>query len=92
MISTSTFSRTLFRSSKFVACNVRCQSTATKASSSANPDCSQWRIAAAVSVERIPLITPELNSEEQKMVDLLDRIETEISLKCDHELRQESDQ
>lgn len=46
-----------------------------------------WRICAAVSIERLPIITPELTGMPAKMNALLNRLENEQSLKSDHEMR-----
>ncbi|XP_023936635.2 39S ribosomal protein L46, mitochondrial [Bicyclus anynana] len=52
---------------------------------------SSWDIVAGVCVERLPVVTPPLNEIQQKFKDLLWTIETEKSLKSDHELRHEND-
>ena len=50
-----------------------------------------WKITAAVSVERMPIVTPELDGMQQKMKVLLEELEVEQSKKCDHEIRVEED-
>ena len=52
----------------------------------------QWRITAAVAVERLPLLNPALTPLEEKMKKLLDTIEYEQSKKSDHEVRHEEDE
>lgn len=46
-----------------------------------------WRISAAVTVERLPIVSPELKGIEKKTVELLTELENEQSLKSDHEMR-----
>ena len=50
-----------------------------------------WKITAAVSVERMPIVTPDLDPMQVKMNNFLQQLEMEQSLKCDHELRIEQD-
>ena len=50
-----------------------------------------WKITAAVSVERMPIVTPDLDPMQVKMKDFLQQLEIEQSYKCDHELRIEGD-
>ena len=50
-----------------------------------------WKITAAVSVERMPQITPDLDPIQQKFQGFLQQLEMEQSKKCDHELRIEQD-
>ena len=47
----------------------------------------QWKISAAVSVERLPTITPALTEMEEKLQNLFQELENEQSLKSDHEMR-----
>ena len=47
----------------------------------------QWKISAAVSVERMPTITPALTEMEEKLQNLFQELENEQSLKSDHEMR-----
>ena len=63
-------------------------------STSAKPseDKRPWQITAAVSVERIPSISPPLPPIAEKMQKMLDSIEFELSKKSDHEMRHEEDQ
>ena len=51
-----------------------------------------WRITAAVTVERLPLITPQLSPLEEKVKNLFDVMEYENSKMNDHEVRHEEDQ
>ena len=62
----------------------------TVAKTSKEPE--QWRITAAVAVERLPSLTPALTPLEEKMKKLLDTIEYEQSKKSDHEVRHEEDE
>jgi len=50
-------------------------------------DNKQWKISAAVSVERLPTITPALTEIEEKLQNLFQELENEQSLKSDHEMR-----
>jgi len=63
-------------------------STSTKPSEEKKP----WQITAAVSVERMPSISPPLAPIAEKMQKMLDSIEFELSKKSDHEMRHEEDQ
>lgn len=47
----------------------------------------KWDILSAVCIERTPVISKELNEIEKKFQNLMDRIETENSLKSDFELK-----
>ncbi|XP_052756161.1 39S ribosomal protein L46, mitochondrial [Galleria mellonella] len=50
-----------------------------------------WDIATGVCIERVPVVTPPLNEMQKKYKDMLYTLETEKSLKSDHELRHEND-
>merc|ERR1739844_79509 len=63
-------------------------STSAKTSEESKP----WRITAAVSVERMPSVSPPLSPIAEKMQKMLDSIEFEQSKKSDHEMRHEEDQ
>uniref|UniRef100_A0A1B6DCR1 Large ribosomal subunit protein mL46 n=1 Tax=Clastoptera arizonana TaxID=38151 RepID=A0A1B6DCR1_9HEMI len=51
----------------------------------------KWDLLSAVSLERKPIITKNLNDMEQKFIKLLSEIEYERSHKSDHEVRKEKD-
>jgi len=66
------------------------------ASSAAAPGTSQlpessWQLAAAVCLERLPVITPTLTPFQQKIQSYYDQLDLELSLKSDHELRHIAD-
>ena len=46
-----------------------------------------WRISAAVSIERLPIVTPDITGMDKKMSILLNQLENEQSLRSDHEMR-----
>lgn len=83
---------TVLRTSSRLLNGVRCNTTkAQSVGENSSWESKPWRIAAAVSVERLPLITPSLTPMEQKIKDMFDQIEFENSKKCDHEIRHEED-
>ncbi|XP_018579215.1 39S ribosomal protein L46, mitochondrial isoform X2 [Anoplophora glabripennis] len=51
----------------------------------------KWDLLSAVCVERKPVITPALNDLEQQYKQYLQEVEFEKSLKCDHEMKHESE-
>ncbi len=50
-----------------------------------------WKISATVCIERLPKITPPLDTVQQKFKKHFDQLEFENSLKGDHELMHEND-
>ena len=68
----------------------------TASSAAASPVTSQlpessWRLAAAVCLERLPVITPALTPFQQKIQTYYNQLDLELSLKSDHELRHIAD-
>lgn len=51
----------------------------------------QWQLLSAVCVERLPIVTQEMNDKEREMLALMKQVEFEYSHLSDHELRHAED-
>ena len=91
MMSKTTFLRSLPRHLRVLRSNSTMSSSQMTNEESSKWAAKPWKITAAVSVERMPIVTPDLDPMQVKMKDFLQQLEIEQSFKCDHELRIEGD-
>uniref|UniRef100_A0A1A9W3E0 Large ribosomal subunit protein mL46 n=1 Tax=Glossina brevipalpis TaxID=37001 RepID=A0A1A9W3E0_9MUSC len=72
--------------------SLRCNVQSTTRSSSFNSNTAEkWNLYASILVERLPIISKELNSLEKEFQEYLRHVEFEKSLKSNHELQHERD-
>ena len=86
-----TFLKSFPRHCLFVRANSTSSQSVAEAGEKSKWVAKPWKITAAVSVERMPQITPDLDPIQQKFQGFLQQLEMEQSKKCDHELRIEQD-
>ena len=86
-----TFLKSLPRHCLFLRANSTSTQSVVETSNKSEWAAKPWKIRAAVSVERMPQITPDLDPIQQKFQGFLQQLEMEQSKKCDHELRIEQD-
>jgi 39S mitochondrial ribosomal protein L46 len=73
-------------------CHCRCAfSTVPTVGSFNSGSNKQWQLLSAVCVERLPIITQEMNEREREMLTLMKQVELEYSHLSDHELRHAED-
>ena len=87
MMSKTTFLRALPRHLRLLRGNSTLSSSQVTSEETSKWAAKPWKITAAVSVERMPIVTPDLDPMQVKMNNFLQQLEMEQSLKCGHELR-----